>query len=260
MVAGIVTTILLHGCIVGLVIWGTMHSDAHIEKKTKEKMLEFEDVKLLALGEKKPPNELPRIANPPAPTPDQETVSLEEKKNQEKPEDKKKTQQETESPPDENADDEAKERNKKMAEAFKNLHNPNRPTNTDVPEGSKQGVAGGAVSDEALANLMGTFQAKLLEVLGRFWQVPSTIPEQKLKKLFGEVVVYVRLSKDGHVVTYRFKRRSSNPQFDNSIDRLMRRFTVSGGGRTLPLPQNPEVKRAVLKEGLNLKKWEFTQR
>ncbi|MFB6373499.1 MAG: hypothetical protein ABEN55_10370, partial [Bradymonadaceae bacterium] len=72
-----------------------------------------------------------------------------------------------------------------MDKAFESLQNPNRPTNTDVPEGSKKGVASGSLSDEALANLMKTFQAKLLKTLGQHWQVPTTIPDSELQKLFG---------------------------------------------------------------------------
>ena len=258
--AGIATTLILHGAIVGLVIWGTMRSDEHIEENTQEKMLKFEDVKLLSLGEKKPENQLPRIANPPAPTPKQETVSLEQKeKKEENDEPEEKTQQKTKRPPDQNAEEnDAQEREKAMDEAFESLHDPNRPTNTDVPEGSKKGVAGGTISDEAMANLLGTYQAKLLRVLSDSLQVPTTIPDEKLAKLFGEVVVYVRLSKDGDVVTFRFLNSSSNSQVNGAIRRLLRRFEVSGGGHTLPLPTKTGVRQAVLEQGLRLQNWQVT--
>jgi hypothetical protein len=62
------------------------------------------------------------------------------------------------------------------------------------------------------------------------------------------------------VVTYRFRRHSSNEQFDSSIERLLRKFQASGGGKTLPLPEDENVRKIVLKEGLNLKNWEVTQR
>ena len=266
MVAGMVTTLLLHGLIVGLVIWGTMRSDADMKEKVEPKMMEFEDVKLLKLGEEKPAKQLPRISNPSKPSPDQETVALDQKKEpepKEQEEEPEETQQKVEQPPEEPPEektDEADDRQKAMADAFKSLNNPNRPSNDVVPEGSKKGLAEGTVSDEAMANLMGTFQSKLLEKLGKHWSVPTTIPDEQLKKLYGQVVVYVRLSKSGHVVTYRFKNRSSNSQFDGSIERLLRKFQVSGGGRTLPLPENPEVRRAVLEQGLNLRSWEATER
>jgi outer membrane biosynthesis protein TonB len=266
MVAGIVTTLLLHGLIVGLVVWGTMRSDADMKEKVEPKMMEFEDVKLLKLGEKKPAKQLPRIANPSKPSPKQETVALDQKEKPEpkpKEEEPEKTQQKVEQPPEEPPEektDESKDRQKAMAQAFDSLNNPNRPSNNVVPEGSKKGLAEGTVSDEAMANLMGTFQSKLLEQLGKHWSVPTTIPDEELKKLYGRVVVYVRLSKSGHVVTYRFKKKSGNSQFDGSIERLLRKFQVSGGGRSLPLPENPEVRRAVLEQGLNLRSWEATER
>lgn len=266
-VAGIITTILLHGTLVGLVIWGTSKSDEKIEDETDEKKMEFEDVELLAMGKEKPDHQLPRKANPPTPDPEQETVTLEDEKKEEKPDPEKKekpeqkTTEKTESKTKETAEkDDSEDREREMQEAFDSLNNPNRPTNDDVPEGSDKGVAGGSISDEAMANLMGTFQAKLLEVLGKHWQVPATIPEEELQKLFGKVVVYVRLSKSGHVVSYRFRERSPNEQFNSSIERLLRRFEPTGGGKTLPLPENEEVEKVVLREGLNLKNWEVTQR
>ncbi len=261
-VMGVVTTIVLHGLLVGLVIWGTMRGDEAIEEETGEKM-EFEDVELLALGEDKPDQQLPRKSNPPTPEPDEETVTVEQDEQPEpepEPEPEETTPEkqptETEETSDQDDDD---DREREMDQAFDSLNDPNRPTNDDVPEGSKEGVTGGSISDEAMANLMGTFQAKLLERIGRYWQVPTTISEEELQKLFGEVVVYVRLSKSGHVVSYRFRQRSSNEQFNSSIERLLRRFQPSGGGKTLPLPENEKVKQVVLREGLNLRSWEVTQ-
>lgn len=263
LVAGMITTVLLHGVIVGLVIWGTSRSDQQMEEKTEEKMLKFEDVDLLKMGEQKPDNQLPRKSNPPTPAPEQETVALnkdEKKEPENKEEPKEKTQKNVEKKTDETSkDEETEDREREMNEAFESLQNPNRPTNTDVPEGSEKGVASGSISDEALANLMGTFQAKLLEKLGQHWRVPTTISDEALKKLFGQVVVYVRLSKSGHVVTYRFKKRSPNEQFNSSIERLLKKFQASGGGKSLPLPEDEKVRQTVLQQGLNLKNWEVTQ-
>ncbi|MFB6373498.1 MAG: hypothetical protein ABEN55_10365 [Bradymonadaceae bacterium] len=65
MVAGMIVTVLLHGAVVGLIIWGTSRSDQQMEEKTEEKMLKFEDVDLLKLGEQMPQKQLPRISYPP---------------------------------------------------------------------------------------------------------------------------------------------------------------------------------------------------
>lgn len=250
-VGGFVVTVLLHGVLIGLVILGTMRGGENIEEEIQPKMLEFEQVDLLALGEEKPPNQLPRIANPAPPEkkqdeivlnkPDQPVVELEEKE-PEKAEEK----------------EDPEERKKKMLDALSALHNPNRPTNEDIPEGAEEGVVGGSVSDAALANLTKTYAAKLNAEITRFWDVPKAVAPADIKKLSGQVSVYIRLSPEGHVTTYRFRSKSENPQFNDSIDRVLKRFQVSYGGRTLPLPDTPEVKQAVLTQGINLNSWEYT--
>ncbi|QDG54304.1 TonB C-terminal domain-containing protein [Persicimonas caeni] len=247
MIVGIITSILLHGSLVGMIVWGTMRGGEDIQEEIEPKMLEFENVELLALGEKKPPNQLPRMANPAPPEVKEDAVNLAKPK--EKPPEQKPEEKEEEKPPQEKPD-----KRKELLKGLENLHNPNRPINTDVPEGSEQGVAQGTITDAAMANLMGTYQAKLLEVLGKYWSIPSTLSDAEINELAGTVAVYVRLSDSGHVVSYRFRSRSANDQFNASIDRLMRRFQVSGG-RKLPVPNNPEVRKLVLKEGLNLKNW-----
>ena len=247
---GIGISLALHvGLIVAIVI-ATMKSEEHIEEQIEPAMLRFEKVELLALGEEKPPNALPRIANPePAVRPPDEVNLAQPEKpvvDLEKKEEKK-----------EKEDEEARKR--KMLDALSALHNPNRPTNEDIPEGSEQGVVGGDITDAALANLMNTYVAKLVAELSRYWELPSTIPPEEIQNLAGEVSVYVRLSEEGHVVSHRFLKESANEQFNASIDRLLRRFSVSGG-RKLPLPEEPAVKEAVLRQGLNLEGWEYTGR
>jgi outer membrane biosynthesis protein TonB len=250
--AGIVFTFILHAALVAAIIVGTMHGEENIKEEIEPQMLRFEEVDLLALGEEKPPNQLPRIANPEpevAPPdeinlakPQEPVVDLEKEEEKEKKEE----------------DDDA--RKKKMLDALSALHNPNRPTNEDIPEGAAEGVVGGDITDAALANLMNTYVAKLVGELSRYWEVPSTIPPAEIQQLAGQVVVYVRLSESGHVVTYQFREESSNEQFNLSIERLIRRFQVSGGGRTLPLPEEEEVRAVVIREGLNLSDWEYTGR
>lgn len=247
MIVGIVTSILLHGSIVGVIVWGTMHGGEDIQQEIEPKMLEFEDVELLALGEEKPPNQLPRMANPAPPEVKEDAVNL--AKPEEKPPEKKPEEKKPEEKPQPKPD-----KRKALLEGLEDLHNPNRPTNTDTPEGSDKGVAQGTITDAAMANLMGTYQAKLLETLGKYWQIPKTLSDAEINQLAGTVTVYVRLGVSGHVVSYRFTSSSANEQFNASIDRLMRRFEVSGG-RKLPVPDNPQVRALVLKEGLILKNW-----
>ena len=115
-----------------------------------------------------------------------------------------------------------------------------------------------AAMDAAKANLMGTYQAKLVGEISRNWTVPTTIPPEQIAKLQGRVAVYIRLSEAGYVVSYSFKQRSGDEQFDDSIERVIKKFQVMGGGKKLPLPENPEIQQIVLKQGLNLKNWEYT--
>lgn len=246
---GIATTFVLHFTLIFSIVWATRSGGEQIAEEIEPKMLRFEKVDLLALGEEKPPNALPRIANPePAVRPPDEI-------NLAKPEepvvdlDKKEKKEEKE---------DAEARKRKMLDALSALSNPNRPTNEDIPEGHADGVIGGDISDAALANLMGTYASKLVAELGRYWELPSTIPPEEVASLSGQVTVYVRLAESGHIVSYRFLENSTNPQFDASIDRVLRRFQTTGGGRTLPMPDDPSVKEAVVKQGLNLKSWEYT--
>lgn len=248
---GVLLTLLLHVTIIGLVAFGTSRTGSKMDEEIEPKMLQFEQVDLLTLGEEKPPEQLPRIANPAPPekrpdeivldTPDEPVVELEK---EEKPEAREK--------------DEPDERKKKMLDALSSLHNPNRPTNEEIPEGGEDGVVGGNVSDAALANLTATYAAKLNMQLSRMWEVPKTVDRGEISQLSGQVSVYVRLSSEGYVTSYRFTKKSENTQFNDSIDRLLKRFQVSYGGRKLPLPDQPEVRDAVLRQGLNLNSWEYT--
>ena len=150
------------------------------------------------------------------------------------------------------------DRKSAMADAFAGLHDPSRPTNDDKQAGSKQGVIGGQLSDAAKANLMASYAAQLNTALSRYWTLPTTVPREAIKQLAGQVLIYVRLSKDGRIVSYSWRRHSANEQFDASIDRLLRSFQSGTGSRRLPVPDNPEVVQLVVSEGLVLKTWEYT--
>jgi hypothetical protein len=145
-----------------------------------------------------------------------------------------------------------------MLEQLSDLHDPSRPTTDALPAGREDGVRGGTISDAAMANLMGTYQAKLLAELTRGWVMPTTISDDEIKRLSGQAAVYVRLSPEGHIVSYTWRKRSENDQFNDSIDRLLKRYQVAFGGQKLPLPDNDEVREAVIKQGLNLRNWEYT--
>ncbi|TDP63713.1 outer membrane biosynthesis protein TonB [Bradymonas sediminis] len=244
-VIGFLTTFALHATIVGGIIYGA-YATPEEDAVDAPVMMEFQNVELLALGEKKPPNQLPRVANPAPPEVKEKSVNL--AKPAEEPPPKVEEKQPEAKPQKQES------RRNKLLDDLQELNNPNRPTNDEVPEGSADGVASGTVSDAAMANMMNTYQVRLLEALGKYWRVPSTLTHEEINALAGKVAVYVRLSEGGHIVSFRFTTKSDNAQFDASIERLLRRFEVSGG-RKLPMPEAPEVRDAVLRQGLNLRNW-----
>ncbi len=251
-------SVLLHGLIVGLVILGTLHKEESIEESIEPKMLEFEEVDLMALGEEKPPEALPRIANPAPPEVQEEQVAIEPPK----PDEVNIAEKEPEPKPEDAVEKEEPKENKrkKMLEALSSMHDPERPTNEDIPEGAEDGFAGGSLSDAARKNLLGAYGAKLSLKLTERWTPPATLSKEQINEQTKNVEVYVRLSKEGYIVRYTFRQESGNPQIDASIERAIRRYQVSGGGKTLPLPDKPEVRDIVLRDGLNLKTWEYKGR
>lgn len=264
--SGILTSLLLHGVLIGAVIVGSMYA-GQSEDETGYEVV-FDQVELLALGEEKPAHELPRLPNP-APAPAvQETAPVVPVEELPKPvevpaevvPDPNLAREQERERREEQAQKEAEARQKRMQDALSALHNPDRPTNTDTPAGSADGIVGGTVSDAAMANMMGTYQAKLLAEITRYWEVPSTITSQEKAELAGQVHVYVRLSEGGHIVSYMFRKKSTNEQYNDSIERVLKRFQAQYGGRVLPMPDHPEVRQAVVTRGLEMKGWEDVNR
>ncbi|RDV39494.1 hypothetical protein DV096_02675 [Bradymonadaceae bacterium TMQ3] len=262
--AGIALTLALHGIIALSVWWASTLAPEEPEQLE----LVFDRVELLALGEERPEAALPRMANPeppppapdeavvvpdPEPQPDENQVNLQAQRHEEEQERQRQRDEE-----ERRREQEERERRRKAA--LSALSNPDRPYNDDAPEGSPDGVAGGTVSDAAMANMMGTYQARLLQEILRAWTVPTTLGDAELAQLAGSVRVFVRLSEGGKIVSHTFRARSGNEQFDASIDRAIRQFHVQFGGRTLPLPDNEDVRREVLREGLLLTRWDSTAR
>ncbi len=242
LVAGVLCTIGLHGVLMGLVIFATLRTHAAIDAHLEPKLLQFEDVELLALGEEKPPQALPRIANPPPPEvkPDVVDPTPNDTPVLQKPEVKPE-------PPPETPEE---VRRKKMQDALSALHDPNRPVNEDTPAGSEAGVVGGTVSDAALAHLMNTYTARLIQALRERREAPSSLSEEEIAALDRKVAIYVRLSSEGHILSYQWVKRSGNDLYDDSLELTLKRFMLQYGGRTLPLPEQPEVREQVLLQGL----------
>jgi len=245
-VIGAFVTVLLHTVLVASIIVGTLDANEALEEEIAPKMLKFEEVELLALGVEKAPDALPTIPNPEKAVKPPEEIVINQPN---KPViNLKKKKDDTKVEPD--------ARKKRMADLLSDLHNPNRPTNEDAPEGKEEGMLGGT----AMKSMMNTYATKLLKEFNKHWSLPSTITVDEAQALAGKVKVYVRISKTGSIVSYRFKKKSPNEQFNASIERVLKRYQVNGGRHTLPLPKDEEIKTAVIKQGLNLKKWKYTGR
>lgn len=266
--SGIFVSVLLHGVLIGAIVLSQLYAGKSEEEEGYE--IVFDQVELLALGEEKPANELPRLPNPapapvvpPTPAPVEPAVELPEPVVEEPPAvvpDPAIAREQERIRREEQARAEQEARQQRMQNALSALHNPDRPTNTDTPAGSADGIVGGTVSDAAMANMMGTYQAKLLAEITRFWEVPTTITSQEKAELAGQVHVYVRLSEGGHIVSYTFRKKSTNEQYNDSIERVLKRFQAQYGGRVLPMPEHPEVRQAVVTRGLEMKGWEDVNR
>lgn len=269
-ISGIVTSFLLHGLILAIAILSLLWPEKEPEP---EYDLVFEEVELLALGQPRDPNELPRLAAsqappeddgpvvevdqepPPAepapavdPEPEPEVDTVELRRRQEREEQERREAE---------AERRRQERERRMAEALGGITSDG--AGSDAPEGSEHGVAGGTVTDEALADMMQTFQARVLQEIQRYWEVPVTLSSSDLTELAGKVRVQVRLAQSGHIVSYRLLTRSGNDQFDTSIERVLQRFERQRGGRALPMPERADIRDQILREGLILTNWQLLE-
>ncbi len=244
--SGLCVSFGVHAAIVLAVVIGTITGSEAIEKEVEEKMVPFTPVELVRLGEKKPPKQLPRISNPAPKTIQEDVVNLAKKP---KPED---VVLKKEKPKDKKA---KRVRKKNTDDILNTFHNPNRPVNTDKPEGDPDGVPEGTVVDSALKHLMNSYLAKVQQTIVRNWRVPQTISQSKAEKLAGKVRVKVRVSPEGHIVSYRITRKSGDSIFDASVEETVRKFTAGGGGRRLPMPAKDDLKQAVVAKGLSLNRW-----
>lgn len=137
------------------------------------------------------------------------------------------------------------------------------PEEEEPEPDASAGSAGSAGSEDATAEkltrremmrLAGRYQRRLVKAIGRQWEPPE-LSDQRLAALGDRTVVYIRLDADGHISSFEFRQKSQAPAFDESITRCLNSFTAEGGGQTLPLPEHPEVRRAIIKRGINLQRW-----
>ncbi len=267
--AGVATSVGIHGLIVTIAVITSLWASSG--EPVERYDVVFDDVELLALGDIRDSQALPRITGDEPPPAAEDEVVLDDRPD-EPPEPQPEVEAEPEAEPDPDAlrrereEREAREeaerqrrreeRQRRMDEALGRFEEDG--PGDDAPEGSPDGVSGGTVSDEALANMMQTYQVRILQEIQRYWEVPVTISDSDLQELAGRARVRVRLAENGHVVSFQFLTRSGNDQFDDSIERVLRRFEPRGGGRTLPMPDQADLRREVIREGLILTNWEIT--
>jgi len=248
-VGGVFVTVMVHMSVIVAVVIGTITGSEAIEKKAEVEMAPFTPVELIKLGVERPKNHLPRISNPAPKTVKEDVVNL---ANKAKSPDEVVLQKKDPEPK------EAKrvKRKEKINNLLDSINNPNRPVNDDKPDGLASGVAEGTVVDDAQKALMNTWMAKMQRSIIRQWRVPQTITRTRAKELSGHVRIYVRVSEEGHVVSWRFKRKSEDSQFNSSCEDAVRRFSAkSGAGHKLPMPDQEDVRKLIVKRGFTLTRW-----
>jgi TonB family protein len=202
----------------------------------RRKKIEFESVqaRLVQLGEERDKNLLPRITQKqPAPAQKDKAVGNTLKKpepKKEAPEKEKKEQKKVES-----------KRPPTLAEllAAADIKKDDR---ADAPvEGAKDGVKDGDVSDPALALKANMYTRKISALIRKNWNIPSIITKDQLKDL--QTTAYFRITFSGDVYNIQIVTSSGNSIFDSSVIDAIKRTG------SLPLPEDRELRRLVLKEG-----------
>ena len=273
--AGVATSVLLHGLILGIAVVSVLLGSSVVQEESEYLEIVFDEVELLAFGEIRDPDQLPRLSasapsaaeevilerEVPEPAPADEVRPEEEPSvdlevlRREREREAEEVRQEEERREEERR--RAAEEREARREAALARH-AQGGTGDQIPEGSPEGVVGGTVTDAALADMRATYQVRIRQELERLWEVPVTISSDELDRLAGQVQVSVRISERGHVLSYQFLSRSENVQFDESIERVLQRFQQDRGGRTLPMPEDPALRAEVLRGGMNLSNWKVT--
>ena len=275
--AGIALSALFHGGIILMALVSLWLATGETEEEEEGYEVIFDDVQLLALGEERDPNALPRLtgdegapAEPDVVDPDLEPTEADvepeidpDPTEESDPEEAERQRREEEARLEEERRVEEERRRRearqrRMQEAAGRFDAEGR--GDEAPEGSPHGVPEGTVTDADMADMEQTYYARLLREIARHWEIPTTIADHEVSGLAGRVQVYVELSPQGHVERYEFRQKSGNEQFDESIERVIRQFQASGGGEQLPLPETEEIRQAVLQQGLRLQRWEHMAR
>lgn len=214
------------------------------------------------LGSKPPePEALPRIVQPtppPPPTDDEISLSREkeeqlererQQKEQERIEAERRKQEEEEQRREDEARrrrEEDRRRRKAMQEALDRAVDP-RADDEDAPGFEEGSAVGNSLDPNSLRNKQ-LYIARLMVALKSQFEVPSVIPDDVRKRL--KATVSFKINAGGKVVGEpRLVRSSGNKFFDDAALNTVRKFGP-GSALRIPLPTDPELKKSVLRQGL----------
>lgn len=227
-------------------------------------------VELVALpmaGKERPPDELPRIVQPPPPPePETDAVNLARQKAEEE-EEKKKVEEEKKKR--ELADEkrrldeeekklaaeqkklevaERKAREKRMREALRKVNDPR--ADEDSPDGLADGDPQGTSTDPNSLLAKSAYVNLLSLVLQRQFEVPAVLSSAERKRL--EAHVFLKIDETGKLIAEpRLAKPSGNKFFDDAAMRAAQKF---GAGTPLKLPLPPtsekDLRKLVLREGI----------
>lgn len=220
--------------------------------------IEFETVqaKLVKLGEERDKKLLPRITQPkPMPKSEKKDPKTEPKKEEKaeakpKPDGKANSLKPKEEPKkaEKVKKDEKPKEEKKKASSLDDLlagdvmEKIKRDARAEESkEGAKDGVEDGDVTDPALALKANMYARQVSKKIKENWNIPSIISADERKKLMTKV--YFKITYSGDVYDIKIKASSGNSVYDSSVIEAVKKT-----GK-LPLPDDKNLKKLVLKEG-----------
>ena len=222
--------------------------------------IEFESVqaKLVKLGEERDKRLLPRITQPkPAPKSEKKDPKPEPKKEEkpvEKPTPKPDGKANSLKPKEETKPAEKIKKNEPPKEEKKKASSLDELLSGDVmekikrdaraeesKEGAKDGVEDGDVTDPALALKANMYIRQISKLIKQNWNIPSIISADERKNLMTKV--YFKITYGGEVYDIKIRTSSGNSVYDNSVIEAVTKTAK------LPLPDDKNLKKLVLKEG-----------
>jgi len=160
--------------------------------------------------------------------------------------------------PDKQDEKKAKRPDKKTPSAADLLkgftHDPNKEINNKAPKGRTDGIEGGTTLN---ANARNRWATKVQQRVKGRWRVPRSIDPEVARTYAGRVKVSIRISEEGYIVSYNMRGRSGDPVFDASVERAVKAFMIRFGGSKLPMPDDPVIRKQVIKGGVLLTGWRY---